>query len=100
MAVSQDRNWEDYLKSQEVNIRPALFGRQSAPKSTPEAIAAVEKEYREFPLPEDYKQFVQKIGPGTLGRVRIYAYEIVSPELLSFAPIDLNFALLRFSSPD
>lgn len=75
MATSQDRNWEDFLKGLEVNIRPALFGRQSAPKSTDEDIAAVEKEYRGFELPEDYQQFVKQVGPGTLGRVRIYAYE-------------------------
>lgn len=95
MAASQDRNWEDYLKGLEVNIRPALFGRQSAPKSTDENIAAVEKEFRGFELPEDYQEFVKQIGPGTLGRVRIYAYEMLA-EFEVLLPRHSDLQLISF----
>jgi len=74
MTTGPEILWHDFLQSQEVTLKMPPFGLPAAPKSTADAIAQLQKEYRDFVTPDDYNQFTLQVGPGTLGRVRIYAY--------------------------
>lgn len=73
MATSPSTNWNEFLVLKEVLFKSPPFGLASAPKSTEDALVQMQKEYRDFVTPDDYNQFALQIGPGTLGRVRIYA---------------------------
>ena len=75
MASTPTQDWQAYLAAKEVTFKSPPFGLASAPKSTPDALAQLQKEYRDFVTPLDYNEFALQMGPGTLGRVRIYAYE-------------------------
>lgn len=76
MAGTTVANWNDFLLSKQITFKSPPFGLASAPKSTAANIAELQKDYRGFVTPDDYNKFVTEIGPGTLGRVRIYAYEV------------------------
>lgn len=75
MATTAGNNWIESLQAQGVAFKQPPFGLPSAPKSTEANLVELQKDYRNFVTPSDYNDFVTQVGPGTLGRVRIYGYE-------------------------
>lgn len=64
-------DWKSFLQQMNVVIKENPFGLASVKPGTQSDLEICSKELG-FAFPQDYSNFALTIGPGTLGRVRIF----------------------------
>jgi len=64
-------DWATFFQKHSVNLKESPFGLAPVEKPSTEQVLECEKELN-FRFPEDYKNFLLEMGPGVLGRCRVY----------------------------